>query len=228
MQRVPRLVAVVAVTFVAGIAVAGCRAQPSVAAYVGKTEFTEDRVTELVDNARDEIKGNATLKTPTRSEVLTTLVLNKVCEDQLKTQPTYKTPEEVTPATISQGEGFAVAAEFTKIRAQLWTCLSGVQPTSSAPTEAKLREAYERGVASGDFSGEYTFEKFTQEVTSKPQISSYFQMEQALEQAASASDVVINPRYRPLEFPVLPLNSGTVLVAAGLSDDPTVPVSDHR
>src|SRR4051812_11143128 len=91
MQRARRLVAVIAVALVGSFVQAGCQADPTVAAYVGKTKITEADVSKIVDDftakadaaaAKATAEGQPPQKSPSLSRdlVVSTLVVGPVCE----------------------------------------------------------------------------------------------------------------------------------------------------
>src|SRR5262245_34712827 len=80
----------------AGLALTGCRSEPTVAAYVDQKKITEANVDSMINDAADakdeaikkakkdnkpgDVDAAQALKVPVRSDVVTTLVLSPVCD----------------------------------------------------------------------------------------------------------------------------------------------------
>lgn len=231
MQRVRGLVPVVALVLLAGGALAGCRSQPTVAAYVGSDEITEKRVTDIIDDFNGQTATPAAPASPgeptpappaiSRTDVVSTLVLQQVC-DQLKAEKQFKTTP-VSAADIAQREGLPPASDFAKARADLLSCLSGVEPSSGTPTEKELRDFFGRAVAAHAIDPGTPFESFMQQLSGdeslQQSVSQSLAANRAFTEAAQHTKVSVNPRYRPLEFPIYRLQTGGVLVAVPLGED---------
>jgi hypothetical protein len=68
MERVRRLATVALTAAVAVAGLAGCRSAPSVAAYVGQNQISEDRVSAVYEEARDNAATAAAIsRVPRRS-----------------------------------------------------------------------------------------------------------------------------------------------------------------
>src|SRR5687767_6237410 len=134
MQRVRRLAPVVAVALLGGVVLAGCRSAPDVAAYVGSERVTEEQVDDIIDNFNAGQAAPATPASPgpadsaparqlSRTEVVTTLVLQQVC-DELKAKKGF-TVTPVPADQVASQEGLPPNSAYAKSRADLWSCLTG-------------------------------------------------------------------------------------------------------
>ncbi|WP_341719052.1 hypothetical protein QQG74_04635 [Micromonospora sp. FIMYZ51] len=225
-MRARRLVAVASVA-VGLVALAGCRSEPGVAAYVGDHRITEDAVTEVIDDARAknpaptetsepaEVPAGAAPRLPGRSEVVSVLVLSEVC-DRVSAAEGYRPQREVDPAQIAQGVGLSPETDYVRQTAELYGCLSGIpvgEPV--APTEQELADLVAAGKRAGAVPAEVTVEQAAAQLDGE-QLRFALANRNSLAQAVDAYDVTVNPRYRPLIFPVLSFSAETPIVAVGV------------
>ncbi|PZF93260.1 hypothetical protein [Micromonospora endophytica] len=225
-MRARRLLAVASVA-VGLVALSGCRSEPGVAAYVGDHRITEDAVTEVIDDAREKNPAPAeTAETPQmpaapaprlpgRSEVVSVLVLTEVC-DRISAAEGYQPQREVDPAQIAQGIGLSPDTGYVRQTAELYDCLSGIpvgEPV--APTEQELAELVAAGKRAGAVPADVTVEQAASQLDGE-QLRFALANRNSLAQAVEAYDVTVNPRYRPLVFPVLSFSAETPIVAVGV------------
>jgi hypothetical protein len=234
MQRARRLVAVVAVALVGSFVLAGCKADPTVAAYVGKTKITEKQVSEIVDdfNAKAAAAARAAeaqgqpAQPPTplsRDLVVSTMVMGPVCEQLQLKQGFAK--QTITVDQIAQQEGAPVDSTYAKLRADAWSCLAGMQATGGVPTDEELRDIYDRAVAAG-LGVPAQFEDFKQHAAQDQTIQQYVAINRALGEAANVTNVTVNPRYRPLEFALFAAQNGAPVIVTPLGEDASGAVRD--
>jgi hypothetical protein len=234
MQRARRLVAVVAVALVGSLVLTGCKADPKVAAYVGKTKITEKQVSEIVDDYNAQAAAAAAeaaaqgqpSQPPTplsRDLVVSTLVIGPVCEQLRVTQGFAK--QTITVEQIAQQEGAPVKSVYAKLRSDAWSCLAGMQATGGVPTDEELRDIYDRAVAAG-LGVPAQFEDFKQQAAQDQTIQQYVAINRALGEAANGTDVIVNPRYRPLEFALFVAQNGTPVIVTPLGEDASGAVRD--
>jgi hypothetical protein len=210
MQRARRLAAVVTVALVGSLVLTGCQSNPTVAAYVGKTEITEKQVSAVVDDFNQK-NATAAAASPapdqpqeqkpeplSRVDALTAMVLQEGCA-QLAREKGFRPASTTTAEDYAKSRGIPATSQYAAIFAELITCASGVPQATVAPTEAELRALYDRAVAAG---------MLQQPVPSFEQIKAQLAQDQGVQQAfatkalyntiASDERVVVNPRYRPL------------------------------
>lgn len=92
---------------------------------------------------------------------------------------------------------------------------------AAQPTEADLRDAYDRYVKAATAAGvePVDFETIKQELQATPQYGAGIGLRNALAEAVDRYGVTVSPRYQPLELPVWAApNSQLVLVALEVGD----------
>ncbi|MEV4712410.1 hypothetical protein [Micromonospora sp. NPDC049374] len=235
-MRARRLVAVASVA-VGLIALAGCRSEPGVAAYVGDHRITEDAVTEVIEDAQaknptpteaDEVPPGQEPQLPGqepqlpgRSQVVSTLVLSEVCE-RISAAEGYRPQSQVDPAQVAQGIGLSPETGYVRQVAELYTCLSGIPIGAPvAPTEQELVDLVEAGKRAGAVPPEVTVEQAATQLDGE-QLRQALANRNSLREAVETYDVTVNPRYRPLVFPVLSFTGQAIAVGVPLGE----PASD--
>ncbi|WBB77448.1 hypothetical protein O7606_14245 [Micromonospora sp. WMMD882] len=232
-MRARRLVAVASVA-VGLVALAGCRSEPGVAAYVGDQRITEDAVTRILDELRTEATGAPSPEQPAeqpgqpggapagptlppRGQVVSTLVLGEVCE-RLSAEKGYRPQAEVPVEQVSQQLGFPTDATYPQRVAELYTCLSGVPSGEPvAPTEQEMADLVAAGKRAGAIPPEVTVEQAATQLDGQ-QLRSALATRNALAEAIDGYDVTVNPRYRPLAFPVLSFTGDVAAVSVPLGE----------
>jgi len=242
---VRRVVAVL--TLGAGLAVTGCQSDPGVAAYVGSENITEAQVDQIFDNAQ-AIKAEEAAKRaaatpqpsaqpqatpapfasasevkPSRSDVVTTLVLAKVCADLQSTQGFAST--DITPDQIAAVDQVPPTSDYARERAKMYSCLAGIPVTSAtAPTDAELQEIYERAKAMGLV--EVPLSQIKDQLAADAGLQQAVAVNRTLTKMVNDGDVRVNPRYRPMEFTVSDLGSGAPLVVLQMGEPASDAVRD--
>jgi hypothetical protein len=225
-----RLASLAAVAAAGVLAISGCgRAQPGVAAYVGDSDIPESRVTAIIDEVREAL-GEAEAEAerlPRRSVVVSTLVLNDVCarfsaDDNLKPQNPISTDQ------VSQAFGVPPNTEYAQQAAKLYTCLSGLPAGDPvAPTAEELAEIVERGKEAGAIPQDVTDQQAAAQLDGD-QLRAALASRNVLSDAVTRYDVTVNPRYRPLEFPVLSFQGNAAAVTVPLGETDSGAVVDAR
>ncbi|WP_019870879.1 hypothetical protein [Salinispora oceanensis] len=229
-MRARRLVA--AASLVVGlVALTGCRTEPGVAAYVGDQQITEDTVDELLDELRATAAteapefGGPAPQPPPRSQVVRELVLGTVC-DQVSADRGYQPQGRTEPAQVAGQLGLPSESGYVRQLADLYTCLSGLPMGDSvAPTEQELAEVIAAGRAAGAIPPD-TPDAVVAGQLDGPQLRNALASRRALAAAAGEYDVTVNPRYRPLEFPILNFSSEVAAVSVPLGESGSDAVTD--
>ncbi|TBL41867.1 hypothetical protein EYA84_05685 [Verrucosispora sp. SN26_14.1] len=233
-MRARRLVAVASVA-VGLVVLSGCRSEPGVAAYVGDHRITEDAVTEVIDDARaknpepteaaEQVPGQQQVRLPGRSEVVSTLVLGQVCE-RISAAEGYRPQGQAEAAQVAQQLGISPEATYARQVAELYTCLSGIPVGSPvAPTEQDLTELVAAGKRAGAVPADVTVEQAAPQLDGE-QLRQALATRNALSEAVDTYDVTVNPRYRPLQFPVLSFAGQAVAVGVPLGEPGSDAVTD--
>lgn len=217
MQRVRGLAPVVAVALLGGVLLAGCRSNPTAAAYVGDVKITEKQVSDIVDNWKQRTTPTASPEGETpaaaqplpRSSVVTALVVNQVCA-KLKDERHFTTTP-VTPAQLVQGSTVPADAEYVKLLADMATCVSGLKVAGDKPTEDQLRDLYNNAAANGLVDTQsQPFDAVKDSLAADESVQQITAAHRALVEGSQLTKVTVNPRYRPLEYPVV-LQDGVFL-----------------
>jgi hypothetical protein len=252
MTRRLSAVAVAGALAVAGLA--GCRSDPGVAAYVGSTQITETQVDKIAEetetlvaqhnearNALSEEK-RATLPdddrlsydavAPTRERIVSTLIFGEVCRQMRQEGGKSAPPAEETAAKqVAHAESLPEDAPFVQDRVEYYSCLSSLSGEAPpvTPTAEQLRELYDRGVAAKVFEAAQPFEQVAAQLAANEQVRGAFGARQVLVAAVEGHDVTVNPRYRPLELPILIFSQNDTAVSVPLSPvDADPAVADAR
>ncbi|MGC5052640.1 hypothetical protein ACLQ2S_14425 [Micromonospora sp. DT48] len=232
-MRARRLAAVASVA-IGLVALTGCRSEPGVAAYVGDHRITEDAVTDIIDDAsaknpmptgEDELPPGQGPQLPGRSQVVSTLVLTEIC-DRVSADKGYRPQGQVDPAQVGRSIGLNPETGYVRQLAELYTCLSAIPiGTPVAPTEQELIDLVAAGKRAGAVPPEVTVEQAAGQLDGE-QLRQALANRNALREAAETYDVTVNPRYRPLVFPVLSFTGNTIAVGVPLGEPASDAVTD--
>ncbi|WP_410809794.1 hypothetical protein [Micromonospora sp. 067-2] len=238
-MRARRLVAVATVA-VGLVALSGCRAEPGIAAYVGDHRITDDRVAAVLKDARDKNPKPTASPTPSSTpaeqptppepqlpgavQVASVLVLSEVCE-QISDEKNYQPRSQVAPEQVAEGLGLTVGTGYVREVAQLYTCLSGVPSEPVAPTQQELAAVIAVGREAGLIPATTTDEAAASQLDGD-QLRGALAARRSLVEAAKGYDVTVNPRYRPLEFPVLSFPNNVAAVSVPLGELGSEAVTD--
>jgi hypothetical protein len=246
MQRARRLASVAVVASLAVASLTACRAEPSVAAYVGNTtKITEARVDQVFNEVT---KASAAAPAPTqpgqpaavgpavsRSDVLQTLLAARVMGEVAKRQ-SLTLPADLSLADYATALRVPAQTEYIRLYAQADTVTKLLrQKAQNAPaaTDADLREVYDVLVANQEIPAGTDFAAFKANLPdqNKQLVQSASAVRQQISDVAKTMDIKVNPRYQDIGIPVLEFQTQAgelrPLVTAPLSDtDDAAPVAD--
>ncbi|MGC4894860.1 hypothetical protein [Micromonospora sp. DT31] len=221
-MRARRLVAVASVAL-GLVALSGCRTEPGVAAYIGDQRVTEDQVTSILDEVREGLAASpatapqADALLPARSQVVATLVLTDVCR-KLSAEKGYQPQGQITPDQVAQQSGLPAGAAYPRKVAEFYTCLSGVPAgEQTAPTEKELSAVIAAGRSAGAIPPDVSDAEAAQQLDGA-QLRSALATRKALADAVGGYDVTVNPRYRPLVFPLLSFKGDVAAISVPLGE----------
>jgi hypothetical protein len=213
-----RVVFLVVVALLGGAALAGCgRAEPDVAAYVGKQRFSIQQVETLAKEAGERLGDYAAAQ----RSVVGWLVIRSVGQRMAQDEGwELELPAELDEFARQRGlqAGSPVAKLFLETISVLQTIEQTVAPVD--PTEADQREVYQNLTINGQPVTD-PFENVQQFLTAET-IGRSLGVRKVLSEQLDRSDVVVNPRYTPMRFPIevrvgqvpgvvyLPLDAGSV------------------
>jgi hypothetical protein len=220
-SRLPRVALVLAVGV--GLVLAGCRSSPTVAAYVGSTAISEAQVDTVIANARAAAAAEPGTAPPSRSAVVTTLVLDRVCHSEQAKRGFADNPISVDQ--IRQLENVPANSDYATARSSVYSCLAGVPVSDAgAASQAELRDIYDRAKAKGLVS--VPFEQIKAQLAADSGVQQALAVNRELTALVQHGDVTVNPRYRPMEFPISDLGSGQTLIALPVGEPPSDAVHD--
>jgi hypothetical protein len=198
--------ALIAVAALAGLAMTACQRDPSIAATVGSDKITEAQVDAILADAQNNRPQPAAGQPPlgpvpvNRADVVRYLVIDKMCAaDQAR-----RHFANGQPADISAVKQISPKSQYAKLFASMTACIQGEVADSkpATPTAAEVREIYDRAVAQG--LNVPSFDEVKDQLTNDQQVQQRFGFKRTLEGEAKAQNLTVNPRYRPLEFGLLP------------------------
>ncbi|MEU8263541.1 hypothetical protein AB0C02_23310 [Micromonospora sp. NPDC048999] len=235
-MRARRLIAVASVA--AGlVALSGCRSEPGVAAYVGDHRITENAVTSLLDELRDKLSvssqesgaspeeaAQSGPQLPARSEVVTDLVLLDVCQ-RLAADKGYQSPQRITAEDVATQYNIPADTAYAERVAELITCRTSLPAEPVAPTEQELADLLAAGKAAGVIPAEMTLQNATAQLDGD-QLREALGQKKLLREAFAGYGITINPRYRPLEIPLLNFAAGHAALSVPLGELGTDAVTD--
>jgi hypothetical protein len=222
MQAARRLTAVTSVALIGSLLLAGCRSNPTVAAYVGDTQITEERVDAVIDDMAEK-KSKAETATPApdqpaepspeqadealaRTEVVTLLVLHEGCRQ-------LAVAKNLTPTTTVTSEQFAASrqlpadSEYAALGAELTTCMSAVPASNTPPTEDELRQLFDAAKAADLLNDpSIVFDDIKGQLAQDQQVQQAFAGKRLYSALGGATEITVNPRYRPLTVQAFPGN----------------------
>jgi hypothetical protein len=225
-MRARRLTSVAAIAAASILALSACRSNPTVAAYVGDQEITEKQVTEIIDDLRQKVDAVG-VELPTRDDIVAVLVMKSVCE-QLSEEKGYR-PRSVASVELAvQVTGMPADSTYVQHYADLETCLSGLpNPEPTTPTEDELNDLVTRAKETGVLPADLPYDEAAKELDG-PRLHHALGQRKVFTEAIADYDITVNPRYRPLEFPLLSFRGGAVAVGVPIGEDASEAVVDRN
>ncbi|MEO3923537.1 hypothetical protein ABGB07_06715 [Micromonosporaceae bacterium B7E4] len=235
MQRARRLASIAVIAVLGTTVLSACRSDSSVAVYLGDKKITEDEVTSVLDDVRSKVPpgGHAPgatpapdapeVKAPTRAQVVGTLVMRELCL-KLAADKGFKPSEQAPIEEVARATGLPADSRYVRLFSELDACRAGI-PVSQpvAPTQEELMDVVARGRAAGVIPPDAKDGEAGQQLDGDV-LRRALAMRNTLTEALESSDVTVNPRYRPLEYPVLTFSdsSPALVVPIGQSGADTV------
>ncbi|ASW53665.1 hypothetical protein [Plantactinospora sp. KBS50] len=233
-MRARRLVPIAAVAVLGVTVLSGCRTDPAVAAYVGDHRITESAVDQVLDDLRQHGAGASAdpsaapqqvAELPTRAQVVSTLVLREACQ-RVAAEKGYQATNQIPAEQAAQQLGLPAGTAYPRQVAELYSCLSGLPvPAPQPPSAQELTDL----VAAGKAAGVIPAQVSTQEAASQldgDQLRGALAQKRGLADAIKDADITVNPRYRPLDFPLLSFTGDTPAVSVPLGDADSGAVTD--
>jgi hypothetical protein len=227
MQRARRLALVAVLALVGGLVLAGCRSQPSVAAYVGDRRYTNHDVEAYVN----EVKGLNLPIGDARQVILSSLVIRDIGQRVAADKGVSIPPADIAAAanSLQLPTGSPVAHLLAETSAVVQALSQTVTPVQ--PTEADQREIFNALSFQGQQVSKSLKFEAVRDLLDQQQIGRGLAVRTLLNDAVTTYHVTVNPRYAPLRY-LLQVSvadrSGAVansLVAIPLGPGSVVPAS---
>jgi hypothetical protein len=211
MQRVRR-VALVAALAVLGVAsLAGCRSQPTVAAYVGTMKITEAQVNRIVDSVKSQLPAGQ-LGTY-RQRVVSWLVVGELARrldrergyplEPLDRQQYVDLAGQADPKVPALDDGRNLS-RMAQVHGDWYAAVSALlgKAQPAQPTEEDKHAIFDYALARGELPAGTRYEDVIGSLN-VAQVAPFIGLRNELRDAATAAHLSVNPRYGPL---VLSLN----------------------
>jgi hypothetical protein len=200
-----RLVMAVALTLCAGFVLSACRSEPGVAAYVGDDVLTESEIDSTIDEVVKASQESA--RVPSRSDVVVTFVLNKGCAAKQAQEKFASAP--VTIEAVANAESIPANTQYARDRTALHACVGGVPTTDTVPTEAELREIFDRAIDEQLIDPATVYEQVKGQIAGDSRVIEGLATRHLLSSLVADGEVSVNPRYRPLNMGFSAVHSAT-------------------
>jgi hypothetical protein len=210
---------VLAVAAAAGLVLAvltGCRSDPRVAAYLDGVTITEAQVDSMLaetqNAAKNDVQSNpggnpsAAAPVPTRTAVVALLTTKEITKRVLADKGLSPKPE--SKAQLAQVFGVPVSTGYVDALAFVQGGIDALAEAVGAgfqASDADVRDVYNRAVASGLEAG--TFDQFKDVILQVPSLQPDIAARNELAGGLANAHLTVNPRYAPLEYPVVLLIS---------------------
>lgn len=195
-----RLLAAAVAGTLAVTGLAGCRDQPTVAAYVGSAQLTNAQVEQMLGDFDPDAPGGAGAdRTELVSDFVVREVSRRLAEEHHINVPAVD-PDILSNVATSMHAKLGSAVALEAEAATAYTAISGLG-TPQAPTDADKREIFKALVAAGLATADQ-FDQY-QSGLDAPQVRSALGMRPVLRDAVHRYQVTVNPRYQPVGLPVL-------------------------
>jgi hypothetical protein len=231
MPRVRKLMLVAVVALVGGLTLSGCQNSPTTAVTMNGFSMQNSDVDNTFATVEGDVrKGGQQINTESYGDVRQSIVRFTVFNEIAKRYAQEKGYPAPTPDynAMAQQIGLPPEDPFVKLYAdtQAYHDLLTSKAAPATPTEADLREAYERyRVAYGDQALPY--DQIKPNLQGVPEFAQAIGLRNELMAAAQRYGVSVNPRYAPLEMPLLSVpDSNLDIVALPLGDQGSAAVRD--
>jgi hypothetical protein len=207
MQQVRRVTSLVALLAVGALTLAGCRSDPTVAAYVGSTHYSENRVTAIADEADAKLRDLAEQsgapqpdKRPVSEQQVVTALVSR---DVLKALAQAKkvSPLNLTADQVAQQVQVPADTEYVRVLAEKDSYRLALlqQAPSAEPSDAVLREVYDNlvNLRTGQFSGSFEQFKSTLAEQDTELVGRSAAVRKDISDEAEKLDVTVNPKFGP-------------------------------
>jgi hypothetical protein len=205
MQRARRVALLALLAVLGGLALAGCRAEPAVAVYVGKAKYTHA----YVDRVVNEIGPTRHPAVVVNRQWVVRLLVTRDLAKQLAAEKSL-TVEPADAAVFSDVLKLPAGSEFAKLWADVYALQRAVGATvTPAPVaDDDLLRYYRAGVAAGVYPAGVSDDAVRTNLNNST-VLGRLGLRNLLVEAAARQHVTVNPRFAPLAMPLLLQDSGS-------------------
>jgi hypothetical protein len=207
MQRVRHLAVLAVLTLVGGLALAGCRSEPGVAAYVGTEKITVDRVDSVIA-AVDKVNAQRTAETqpgpiPISRQLVLGLIVYGELEQQLITEKGLNADSGNIDA-VAQTYGIPVDHPYAQLLGAYFDRFSVLRKNagSATPSKEQILRYYHAGVAAQVFPAGASDDVVLANLNGAG-VTADLNVQAMIDELAKKQDVTVNPMYAELPMPVL-------------------------
>ena len=225
MNRGRRLASILVVASLGLGSLVGCQSETGKAAFVGDTTITEDRVSEVYDDAvakapkpepTPEASGSpapAAEQSVTRQEVVDLLVSLELARRLIKEKNLPPAPEPIDPAAVADARKLPADSEYVKLAAEWYELQSVILQNSprSQLTDEGITEVYDALVKIDVIQQGAPVDEVRKSIAQIPSAVDGIVVATALGAALETTDTKVNPKYSPVSAPVF-LNTGQGLI----------------
>jgi hypothetical protein len=207
------------------LALAGCTHSPSQALRVGDVSVDNAQVEATAEPFAQALTSNASGVTDPVAKVRQSVVQLTIFKEVARR---YAQEKGVTPAApdyagVAQSLGVGEDDPYARLNAEAGAYLTALRDNATArtPTDAEIQDVYDRYLVLAG-SGAATQDEVRQQLLALPEYGQSLALRDALTDAIARYGVTVNPRYQPLQFPLLVVANGQLtLVSLPLGDQGT-------
>ncbi|MGW0433030.1 hypothetical protein ACWDV4_10875 [Micromonospora sp. NPDC003197] len=242
MQRARRLVAVVTVAALGVIGLGACaRSAPTVAAYVGDTKYSMDRVDAIYTDADQQFqtavreqfaqRGEtppARIEPPISRQNVVDLLVSLELGKQVVAEKHIRVTDDTNTETAARVLRLPAGSEYVRLWAEWIDIFIGLQEQLPAAqlTDDAIMDVYRALVKAEAIDPGLSVAQVRQAFGDAEFVAGAIATRDALAQRANTTDTTMNPRFSPVNVPAfLTLRNGTVSYALPYVDS-AAPVTD--
>jgi len=207
------------------LTLAGCAHSPSQALRVGDVTVDNTQVETMAAPFAQALSANAAGVTDPVAKVRQSVVQLTIFKEvaQRYAQEKGVTPAAPDYAGVAQSLGVGADDPYARLNAEAGALLTALRDntTGRTPTDAEVQDVYSRYLeVAGE--GAASLDEVRQELLTLPEYGQALALRDALTDAIGRYGVTVNPRYQPLQFPLLVVANGQLtLVSLPLGDQGT-------
>lgn len=245
MQRSRRLASIVVVASFVVAGLGACGFQPEVAARVaGGETIGEDRVQEIWDATQETLLDReppagvpaGPVRVPFSRGDLVRAIVSRDLYGRLAAEKGVTLPAQMPYDEVGERFGLPATDQFVRLyteNAVLQNQLSQAVTNPAQPTEAEIRDVFDRISANGGIQPGTDFTAFSSMLSAedRAELSSALAVRRDILALVDEMDIEVSPRYQPFELDLLGVTNQQTgqsysVVAAVVGEDLRVPVAN--